>query len=312
MENILANLKYSCIKFKFYTEQPIIMDFWIGAVIRNRFLFAAESIRDERGRSLREIIDTLPLAESHFMYKYWKGGFPKGFLIDCSMLPYKKPGFTLEKDHIYTLSLYLTGFMSAYSAMYIEALKKMFTDGFGYPETPLKVCEVVDEGEFGIPDFSIETAYKWVELHFLTPVSLMHVDELGENGYQKKMNAIPSFYQFMRSVAYRMISLNILYAADTTFESRDEIDRYVEGYVSDAMDAVLLRADIHYARRYSTPRKDCDSVYAFEGYTGQMNYKKVPSRYLPVLLFASALGIGSDTTYSMGIYTIKFNAKYNL
>ena len=305
MENLLVNLKFNRIEFKFYTEQSISMNFWIGAVFRNRFLYSAESIHDERGRSLRQIIDTLPLDESHFMYRQWKGGFPKGFLFDCSELPYEKPGFTLQENHVYSVNLYLIGFMSAYSAIFVEAVRKMFADGFGYPMTPLKVCEIKESEEIGIPDLSIKMPYQRVELEFLTPVSLMRPTE-GNNGYQNKMNNFPSFYQFMRSMAYRMISLNILYAGDSTFTSRDEIDQFIDSYISESTDAILLNADIHFAKRYSTPKKDKNKVYVMDGYIGILEFINVPSKYLNVLILASAIGIGNDINFGMGTYRIQF------
>lgn len=312
MEHLLGNLKYSIIEFKFYAEHSIKMQYWIGAVVRNRFLYAAESVHDERGRSLREIIDTLPLEEQHFMYRQLCGGFPKGFLFDCSGLPYSKGGFIIEANNVYTLNLCIIGFMSAYSAMFIEAVRRMADEGFGHPMVPLKLCDITEKGPYGLDTVQIAEPYKRIELEFLTPVLLMRASELNGNGYQGKMNNFPSFYQFMRSMAYRMISLNILYAGDNTFSSRDETDSFIDRYISDATHPMLVNAGIHYAKRHSTPKKGADHVYVMEGYVGSMAFKDVPSKYIPVLMFASAFGIGNDINFGMGTYRIKFNTKNNL
>ena len=53
------------------------MKHWIGAVLRNNFLYVAESIKDVQGISLRQIIETLPLPEDHFLYRQLKKGGAK-------------------------------------------------------------------------------------------------------------------------------------------------------------------------------------------------------------------------------------------
>lgn len=85
----------------------------------------------------------------------------------------------------------------------------------------------------------------------MTPVSLVSRNRKTKSsqGYQSRMNQFPSFYQFMRSVVYRLITLNMLYINADAVASAEEID----DFVSEAADTQLLRANIRYVTRNSTP-----------------------------------------------------------
>lgn len=69
METLLRSLSACRLMVRFFAEEPVSMKHWIGAVLRNNFLYAAESIKDVQGISLRQIIETLPLPEDHFLYR---------------------------------------------------------------------------------------------------------------------------------------------------------------------------------------------------------------------------------------------------
>ena len=73
MENLLQNLSVSRLTVRFFAQERVSMKFWIGAVLRNRFLYAADQVLDEQGLSLRRHIDTLPLPQDHFLYKQLQG-----------------------------------------------------------------------------------------------------------------------------------------------------------------------------------------------------------------------------------------------
>jgi hypothetical protein len=67
---VYKNLTYHCYKTQIAATEDVIFDAWVGAIIRNNLLYAAEKIRIQKtGRSLREQIDTLPLTETHPLYK---------------------------------------------------------------------------------------------------------------------------------------------------------------------------------------------------------------------------------------------------
>ena len=306
MEEKLDNLSFFCIEFSFYAKEQVHMDYWFGAVLRSRFLNKAEEITNEQGVSLRTLINTLPLPENHFMYKQLKGGFPKGFVFDCSGIPYQHPGFTLEANTVYTITLYLVGNCAEQHNLYIEATRLMLEEGFN--ETPLHVTEINPKGRFSIPELPFTQETKRLELYFLTPVNLVHIQNESTTGFQGKLNNFPSFYQFMRSVAYRMLSLKMLYTEQSNcFSTRDEMDKAVDEYITAALGPVIQSANIRLEKRYSTPKLGKNHLSSFEGYTGRIVFNDVPTRYFALLVFASALNIGTDINYGLGTFRVKFS-----
>lgn len=299
------NLSLKTLKVRFFTEQHIQMKFWIGAVLRNRFLYAAEQVYATETISLRQIIETLPLTENHFLYKQLCEGFPKGYLFECSDLPYDGNGFTLKPNMVYSFSIVLIGNFIIYQELFIEAISKMITSGFGHPVVPLQLIDVTEELSYTLPDLAVnKDQNKTVEIIFKTPVNLIHLPKKTGNGFQNKLNNFPSFYQFMRSLTYRIITLGMLYSDCISFKNRKEMDEWIENYISPAINAVLLQANLCYETRFSTPKIGQSNVYTMKGYTGKLMFGKVCSDYLPVLSMASPLSIGSDINYGLGNFRI--------
>ena len=285
------------------------MKHWIGAVLRNNFLYAAESIKDVQGISLRQIIETLPLPEDHFLYRQLKGGFPKGFFFDCSDLPAEARGFTLDANRIYTFSMVLIGNQSKYKPLYVEALRQMITRGFGHPVVSMTLIDITEISSRSEPDPVAESATVNVQLHFKTPVCLMHPSKKSVEGYQGKLNNFPSFYQFMRSLTYRLVTLGMLYGEPFPFETRDEMERWIEQQISPASQAILLRANLLYERLWSTPRVGSNTVYVMGGYVGRLTLGNVPAGLLPVLAAGTAFGIGADINYGLGQFGMDYRFK---
>lgn len=319
---ILQHLSFHRMNIRFYPQETIRMNYWIGAVWRNRFLYAAESVRDESGQSLRVLLDTLPLVENHLYYKQLAGGFPKGFLFDCSLLPGASGSFTLAKERIYTVSLVLIGNCVGYYPLFIEALQRMFAEGFGQPLTPLTLIDICEEGGsllysghghflnkpssvYQLPSQPDKPAETTVGLRFKTPVSLMNPAKrnLGE-GYQSKLNNFPSFYQFIRSLTYRLMTLHMLYVDPGSMPDKDTHAAATETFIRPAGRALLLEATLCYEKRHSTPREGETAVYTFGGYTGTLVFGQVDTRFLPLLVFGSYLGVGNDINYGLGIYEV--------
>lgn len=305
MESILNRLNLQRIDIRFFPNNPVEMNFWIGAVLRNRFLYAADKVICKQGISLRQLIETLPLQEEHFLYKQLRGGFPKGFLFDCSRLPYNAPGFILEADRIYTFSLILIGKNIVYKTLFIEAIQLMLNEGFGHPIVPMTIVDIAEKDISGFHSPSIEQEQIKLELLFRTPVCLLHSPKEESNGFQNKLNNFPSFYQFMRSLAYRVITLGILYANGTEIESRKQMDEMIEQYIRPSAYALLLKADLHYEKRYSSPKKEEKKVYSMSGYTGKLVFGQVYANYFALLTFASELGVGSDINYGLGNFQVR-------
>ncbi len=308
METLLRSLSACRLMVRFFAEEPVSMKHWIGAVLRNNFLYAAESIKDVQGISLRQIIETLPLPEDHFLYRQLKGGFPKGFFFDCSDLPAEARGFTLDANRIYTFSMVLIGNQSKYKPLYVEALRQMITRGFGHPVVSMTLIDITEISSRSEPDPVAESATVNVQLHFKTPVCLMHPSKKSVEGYQGKLNNFPSFYQFMRSLTYRLVTLCILYAECRRFDTRDEMDNRIEQWISSSVEAILLRADIQYERLLSTPKTDNDTLYSMGGYTGRLIFGDVPSVFFPVLSEGSTFGVGGEINYGLGQYEVTIQA----
>lgn len=304
MTELISGLFSHRMTVRFFTDTPVQMKYWIGAVLRNRFLYAAESVQGDNGVSLRDIIDTLPLPEEHFFYKQLRGGFPKGFLFDCSSLPNRNSGFTLEPDRVYSFSLILIGNNIKYGHLFEQALQIMIGNGFGTPVAPMHLIEISHGEIIRMPKIDADPATAKIMLEFKTPVCLMsNAGRIG-NGFQNKLNNFPSFYQFMRSLSYRLVTLSILYSDSVRLDSKDEMDRMIDDYISGSGEAVLLSADIINRRCYSTPKKGKDNVYTMNGYTGKLCFGNVPSHYVPLISFGTGFGVGMDINYGLGCFGI--------
>lgn len=311
IETILEHLPYRRMDIRFFAERPVHMRHWIGAVLRNNFLRAAEEVHDAQGISLRQRLDTLPLPEQHFLYGQLCGGFPKGFFFDCSDIPYEAPGFVLQANRVYTVSLVRVGRCAGADEEFVEAVRRMFARGFGHPVVPLSVIDIVEDTyTFASPD--ARDMNGWLELTFKTPVCLMRSSREDSQGYQNKLNYFPSFYQLMRSLSYRLLTLGILYGDCDPWTDRRQMDDWVQDYIVPSVRAMLMQADLRYEKRYGTPKGGEKSVYVMGGYVGKLAFGNVLFAYIPVLDFASGLGVGGDIQYGLGCFAVKYrNHKSN-
>ncbi len=304
MEKLIEDLFYQKIDVRFFTEKRLEMRYWIGAVLRNRFLYAAEQVFDANGLSLRSIIDTLTLSKDHFLFRQFNGGFPKGFLFDCSRLPHGHSGFILEADRVYTFSLIIVGDNVKLKSLFIDALKLMLESGFGTPVLPLMTIDISAGDVIRVPEVLDDSKKVLLEINLKTPVNLMRNINAAGNGFQNKLNNFPSFYQFMRSLAFRLVSLEILYTGNVKFFDKDGMNKHIDSYIEQSMYAMLLDACICYEKCYSTPKKGENNVYTFGGYTGKLIFDNVPVQYIPLLRFASGLGVGADINFGMGNFDV--------
>lgn len=304
MTDLIKDLFSYRMDVRFFTDAPVQMRYWIGAVLRNRFLFAAESVHDENGMSLRSIIDTLTLPEDHFLYRQLRGGFPKGFLFDCSSLPRRSSGFTLDAGRVYSFSLILIGSNIMYRPLFEEALRIMLDNGFGTPAVPMHLIEINPGEAMRMEDAWTGSGTVGISLEFKTPVCLMSNATRAGNGFQNKLNGFPSFYQFMRSLSYRLVTLGMLYSNGAVPGNKDEMDGIIEDYISASGEAVLASAEIVSRKCYSTPKKGKDTVYSMSGYTGRLCFDNVQAHYIPFIRFGSGFGVGMDINYGLGSFCI--------
>lgn len=322
----LNDLYYHKLKVRFTTSKRIAMHYWFGAVLRNRFLKAADDICDDNGVSLRKLLDTFPLSSEHFMYKRLRGGFPKAFLFRFDDFAPDLDGFVIQPNLIYSFDLIIIGNYCNYVNLFAQAIDKMLNDGFGHPIQPLSLVDICEDGDDGylycrgrqmgnlsypkkISDLcscgNLSNDRIGLEILLVTPMSLIsHPGKVAVDGYQARLNNFPSIYQILRSVCYRLVTLSALYCNSRQFNDFEEIDEAIENYIADVAPSLLISASISWRHCYSTPRKEGET-YKMSGYMGRLVFSSVPSRYVPLLHFASALAVGNDVNYALGAYNVR-------
>lgn len=310
MFDLIKGLYYHRFEVSFRPDADISVPSWSGAVLRNRFLCSAENIYVERDLSLRQWLDTLPLSENHSLYRHLAGGFPKGFLFDCSTLPFNG-SFTVKQSRTYSFGMILIGKCVEKVHFFAEALKLMFAEGWGTPKTSLALTGITEcMGGQTLPLFNLEADDSrdvMLALQFKTPVNLINRPaQRNYQGYQGKLNCFPSFYQFMRSMMHRLATLNMLYTDNVGDFTQAEMKECIENFIRTASDAMLLDACIRYEKRHSTPRTDARNVYVMCGYCGTMVYGNVDSKFVPLISFASNLGVGNDINFGLGTFDVEY------
>lgn len=317
------------LEIRFYAEDDIFMKHWFGAVLRNGFLSMSAEVSDSNSVSLWKYIQTISIPAEHPYYNQLRGGFPKGFFFDCSSIEGDGKGFSLKKNQIQHISLYLIGNFSCHYLLCIESLCDLFKRGIGHPIVPLHILDVTEIGpnkeknllysdatpiksKLCYPiqldnQMQIPTSQSLsVELFFDTPICLYHpkIKKIGL-GYQDKLNGFPSFYQLIRSAVYRMVTLTMLYTNHEMEVDKCELETEIEKYIYSASEAILTKAILTYCKLYSTPKMEEGSVYVLNGYMGQLNFANVNVEYLSVMQFASHLNVGNDINYGLGTFSIR-------
>ncbi len=322
-----THIYYHNLTIRFYPEKDIRENAWIGSVFRNGFLYAAKEVENLQGLSLYDILSQFPLPETHPYYKQLCGGFPKGFVWDLSEIPHSYKDFTLERGRIYTATLRLIGHLSKYTMPCCMAIERFCKRGFGHPFVPLHLMDIHETNDVknlllyndslgyltDMPELPchMETlanknTLTTVKLHTLSPVCLIKFRNTEtDNGYQEKLNGFPSLYQWIRTSAYRLYYLNMLYVKDFPPIELSILNASIEKYLHMTYNANLLRADLCYCKLYSTPKKEKKGqVYSMDGYEGSMIFNNVSTDYLPLLRFMSRLGVGNDINYGLGFYKV--------
>lgn len=302
----LDALTFVRISVEFSPSRDLSQKSWIGAAIRNRFLYAAEQIRMPEGDSLRERLDTLSLAEDHFLYKQLRGGFPKGYLFDVSSLSHPCNEYTLHASEAYKFHILLIGRLIQYQSYVISAAQNMLREGLGAPMVSLNLISLNVSRQLRLHDFAKRCFDDDVIVRFSlkTPVALTKPVEDVKTGYQSRLNGFPSFYQWVSAAAYRLSTLTILYAEEgmPEIKSREEWEVCIEQFIAPAVRQWLLSADLKYISLRSTPKEDSDSVYVMSGYVGAITYGRVSPYYVPLVCMMSQLAIGNDVNYGFGRY----------
>ena len=324
-----------CIK----AEKETFFNFWPGSIIRNNFLSAASSVKINLHNSdlhLRELINQIPLSASHPLYKEMVDGFPKGYYFACPQYSFDTiDSSVLKKGDTITFSLYLVGHFSKYYMYFFEAIRIMCKNGLGHPKSPFileSIYECSFDGELHLmvndksvmagkllfpvafSDFlSIQIPSNKTKLciDFLTPVNLFRKKEKKEKqlSYQDKCNGFPSLYQLVRSVAYRMAKMSILYVYPDKPDIGTTIMDSIEEYIEHATKQTLISVDMQYINLRNTPKKETENKMPLQGYVGRQVYDGSFDRYFPMLKYMEEMGVGHEVVYGLGRYRVEVGSK---
>ena len=328
MPALISNLYCHRLEVRFYAEENIQMNHWLGAVLRNGFLSMSAEVFDSEGVSLWEYIQAFPLPIHHPYYLQLKGGFPKGFFFDCSSIDGDGKGFFLKGQCVQRITLCLIADFSKHFSLFIKALVRFFNKGLGSPLVPLHILDIAEVGINGnrnllysdtVPVEGILcNPIRWedmlsmggvhsssVYLSFETPVCLYRPKskQIGK-GYQDKLNGFPSFYQLIRSAIYRLVTLSMLYTEIDFVIDKKDCEEWIDNYIYQSSEAFLIQTELSYCKLYSTPKKEESSVYVLNGYKGRMEYTNVRADYCAILQFASYMNVGNDINYGLGTFRI--------
>lgn len=310
---------------------------WLGAVIRNNFLFAAEQVMiSERQETLREFINTIPLPQSHPLYGELRNGFPAPYVISLdSHAQCIHPAKFIRKGEVVSFSLFIIGNASLQYLYFLQAIQSMCSRGFGNQMTPfllMDVFEISDQQDSHlvmVGENILSTVLKYpitikecddcnglqgetlLRLDLTTPLKLYRPAPKTESqfSYQDKMNGFPSFYQFIRSVAYRFFHLTELYTSPDDKESMETKRNELETFIQKATSAILHSADIQHVTLPNTLKKESINRANLSGYVGALHFKGSLSAFMPLLLFMRDLGVGHEVVFGLGRYEVKLKIK---
>lgn len=303
------------LEISFTSAADINMDAWCGAVLRNNFLYAASLVETGGGCSLLDNIRECPLDASHPMHGHLSGGFPKPFLFDIKSLCRGQGDsrFRVSAGKVYTFGLNIIGAHIRYYEYYLRAVVLAFGRGIGHPRHQLILCDinkcVPAAGGVYCPATGEDNSLGAADVAFTlnTPISLCHPEKRGNSvrTYQDKMNGFPSFYQIVRSLHYRMATLNMLYGEGLDGLDADALADFVGGCTLSAGRAELQEAEVRKCRLTSTRKQGTRVVYKLCGYAGKMKFSNVDKTFIPLLKWGEMAGVGDNIGYGLGQYSVK-------
>ncbi len=330
--DICKKLTYRRLDISISPKAAVKAEGWLGGLIRNNLLYAAEQVKTPEGDSLLAVLDRFPLPDSHPLTAILRGGFPKSFAIAVlSPADMLSSPLRLQEGETIVFSLVLIGQAGRYYKEFIEAVRLMCSRGIGTPQTPLELHDICERDGWGrsnriavghlneiaplrfpvcLEDYQEEKfgrKEKVVRLRFRSPMLLAVPSKKKDrtSSYQDKMNAFPSFYQFVRSAVYRCIRLSALYACPGETGLYEKAMEEMDAYLEAAASALLMKANIRWVRIPGPRRNDGRPPMLFSGYVGELVFVGDFSVYVPFLSFMQALGNGNDTVYGLGQFQIE-------
>ena len=297
-------LRVARIHVTFTARADTQFDGWIGATLRNNLLYASRQVVCQLAGgsgSLYDKLMQLPIPRSHPVYEQLKGGFPKGYTVRFDAPPDYSPQLTLKAGETLSFSVSLIGQMISSISDFETALYRMADRGIGIGRKPFD-CSLYVEPSVGIfPDNAIEGRY--LRIQFITPVSLPFKRNVVEDAlsYQDKMNGFPSLYQIVKTACYRISTLALLYGEDSGIDE----DGGIYSLLDVAKEAILEQSYLRRVLLRGAPKKEVSSRAFFEGYVGTLTFREVSPSLFRLLVAASQVGIGSETSYGLGSFEVK-------
>lgn len=330
--NFCRELTYHRFEVTVIPQKNIEIEGWLGAVIRNNLLFAAEQVITRDGFSLLSLINTLPVSEEHPLYKPLSGGFPKGFVISLvSPDKYYTSPVLLRAGKEFTFSLTLMGKYVEYYSDFIQAIRVMCETGIMHRWGSFCLKEICETDCWGrrhvvcighsdrlaalrcpvrfenFEDERFGKVERMIRLVFRSPVLLaVPVEKMDKTiSFQDKLNGFPSFYQFIRSAAYRSVKLAALYACPQDIVAYQMADELLNEFTAEAASALLIQSNLDWVSMLGPFRSGDRPRIQLKGYIGELVFSGNFSKYIPLLQFMQGLSIGNDTIYGLGNFQVE-------
>jgi hypothetical protein len=101
--------------------------------------------------------------------------------------------------------------------------------------------------------------------------------------------------------------LHVLYGAPNEYVPELFDTVLLENYLEKAGYPLLKSANIQHITLQNTKKKEKTNEMPLSGYVGETVYSGYFRKYLPLLRFMEALGVGNEVVYGMGRYEIEEN-----
>lgn len=298
--NYIKPLSCLEIKVEFMPSNEIRVDGWIGAHIRNRLLYCAESIFLENGESLREQIIHFSLSKEHHWYKELQGGFPKAYSIKVDNPQALKSNYTLYINKPLCFSVILIGKMMQYASEMVKAIALFAEQGLKNTPFTSKIVSIKSQSISNL--LLLSTDRTELNMSFKTPISLYKTEKSNpQDSFQAKMNGFPSLYQIVLSAANRIVKMAVLYG---DCEWSEYVDKAIKEVANYSIKPQLHSCSLSRQILQSAPRRLTNDRMSFEGLVGEITWRGDLKLIAPLLLFCSYISLGDNTSYGMGHFEI--------
>jgi hypothetical protein len=325
---LYSQMCYHRFEIRMIAAHDTVFDAWVGAVLRNNLLYAMEQIDlPDRNMTLFRYCRQFPLSAQHPLYNELKDGFPAPYyLYVCS--PNAMEMTKLKAGQTISFSLTLTGEISRYITCFVEAIDFMCHKGMGMYSNPFVLNEVREvsamgenhllfrEGEIISGQLlhpvdmatvtTVSTQSGCIRIVFESPVSLIKQRNRSESpGYQEKSNLFPSFYQLVRTAAYRLEKLHALYAVPRDTDLYNQSHENMEVALEQAANPEIEEINLKRIELKSSRRKNGNETrIPLTGFIGDMRFRGNYKPYITLLKYMEQLGAGNHLTYGFGKYRI--------